>query len=62
MEERLISRFQWGLVVDIQPPDLETRQAILQRKAEENGIVMTSEISILLPHILPPTSANWKAL
>jgi chromosomal replication initiator protein len=44
MEERLISRFQWGLVVDIQPPDLETRQAILQRKAEENGIVMTTEI------------------
>lgn len=44
MEERLISRFQWGLVVDIQPPDLETRIAILQRKAEENGIQINNEI------------------
>jgi len=44
MEERLISRFQWGLVVDIQPPDLETRIAILQRKAEENGIQLNNEI------------------
>jgi chromosomal replication initiator protein len=44
IEERLTSRFQWGLVVDIQSPDLETRQAILQRKAEENGIEMPPEI------------------
>lgn len=44
MEERLISRFQWGLVVDIQPPDLETRIAILQRKADENGLTLPQEI------------------
>lgn len=44
MEERLISRFQWGLVVDIQPPDMETRQAILQKNAEDNDIELPQEI------------------
>ncbi|MFQ5823346.1 MAG: chromosomal replication initiator protein DnaA [bacterium] len=44
MEERLISRFQWGLVADIQPPDLETRIAILQQKADENCINLSGEI------------------
>ena len=44
IEERLISRFQWGLVVDIQPPDLETRIAILEKKAEENDLKLAQEI------------------
>jgi chromosomal replication initiator protein len=48
MEERLISRFQWGLVADIQPPDLETRIAILQQKADENGINISREIIDLI--------------
>jgi len=40
----LISRYQWGLVVDIQPPDMETRQAILQKNAEDNDIDLPKEI------------------
>jgi len=44
IEERLISRFEWGLVVDLQPPDLETRIAILRKESEFNGFHIPDEI------------------
>jgi chromosomal replication initiator protein len=44
LEERLITRFQWGLTVDIQPPDLETRIAILNKKCESENISVPYEV------------------
>ena len=44
LEERLRSRFEWGLIVDVQPPDLETRTAILRSKAERSGRMVPNEI------------------
>ena len=44
IEERLLSRFQWGLSADVQPPELETRIAILERKAEDDGIDLDQDV------------------
>ena len=50
LEERLISRFLWGLVTDIQPPDLETRVAILQKKADNDGMMVPDEVLHFIAH------------
>jgi chromosomal replication initiator protein len=44
LEERLRSRFEWGLITDIQPPNLETRMAILKRKIEVNDIYISDDV------------------
>lgn len=50
IEERLLSRFKWGLVADVQPPDLETRIAILSRKAEDEGIELGNDVIEFIAH------------
>src|ERR1039457_2533773 len=44
LEHRLVSRFEWGLVTDLQPPDVEMRLAILQKKAQIMGVQLSAEI------------------
>lgn len=57
--ERLRSRFEWGLMVDVQPPDLETKMAILDKKAESEGIALPQDVRIF---IATKTKSNVREL
>jgi ATPase involved in DNA replication initiation len=48
LEERLHSRFEWGLIADIEPPDLKTKVAILKRKADLDGVDLPDEIAFYI--------------
>lgn len=52
LEERLVSRFEWGLVTDVQPPDLETRIAILQNRSDKNQLKCPSDMLYFIANLV----------
>lgn len=59
LTDRLRSRFEWGLMVDVQPPDLETKMAILDKKSEAEGIYLPEDVRI---YIATKTKSNVREL
>jgi chromosomal replication initiator protein len=59
LDDRLRSRFEWGLTVDVQPPDLETRIAILQQKGEETGVHVPRDV---LDYVAQKVQSNIREL
>ncbi len=53
LENRLRSRFEWGLLIDVQPPDVETREAILRKKAESEKIPVPDEVTSFIAKVIP---------
>ena len=62
LEERLRSRFEGGLIMDIQPPDTETRIAILKKKADTDGVDVTEDVEKVLSFIAEKVNSNIRQL
>ncbi|MFH0917413.1 MAG: chromosomal replication initiator protein DnaA [bacterium] len=56
LEDRLVSRFEWGLITDVQPPDLETRVAILRKKVHSEGVALADDDVLMLIASRVPTN------
>lgn len=61
LEERLKSRFGWGLTVAVEPPELETRVAILMKKADQAKVDLPAMPRSSSPNAFAPTCVSWKA-
>ena len=59
LEERLRSRFEWGLAADMQPPDFETRTAIIRKKAADEGLAVSQDV---LTYIAQQAQSNIREL
>ncbi len=62
LEERLLTRFEWGLTADVQPPDFETRIAIIKRKAELLEFHLPDQVAEYIANKLKIIYVNWKVL
>ena len=60
LEDRLRSRFQWGLLTDVHPPQFETRVAILKAKAERDGIGLPNDVAQYLAQRIEANVRNWR--
>lgn len=62
LEERMRNRFEWGLIVDIKPPDLETRVAILKKKASEENFAVSNDIMFYIAEHLKSNIRNLEGV
>ncbi|HEU0012132.1 MAG TPA: chromosomal replication initiator protein DnaA [Longimicrobium sp.] len=62
LEDRLVSRFEWGLVTDIKPPDFETRMAILRKRAEEDSLPQSHDMDEVLTFIARSRTSSVREL